>query len=562
MLVRCALSIILVGSCLGQNLKRMDQIVASYVADQKFMGAVLVARGRDLVFSKGYGLANLEWDIPNSPETKFRIGSITKQFTAASILLLEERGKLKVSDPLRKYLPEAPAAWDKVTIFHLLTHTSGIPDDTESRDWDTFAPLLTTHAAFFERFRGRPLDFEPGNREYYDNSGYALLGCLIEKVSGVEYGTFIRENLFTPLGMKDSGLVSTTAVIPRLASGYARGKGNFEYAHPVYASVYEGAGALYSTTGDLLRWESGLFGGQVLSTASLEKMTTPFKNNYAFGLVIRTYRGQKVIGHSGSLEGVATQLDYYPADKLTVAVLGNMHRASSAEIARLLARLAHGEPVKLQTERREVPIDPKRLARYIGAYQLSSGGKLLITTEDNHLLNTPENQAPATFFPESERSFFRKGVDEQIEFAADTTSSHANQLVLHREEGDTTANRLDESEFRRLSDVAARAAVRYKEQRPFPGSETALQKIINDLRSGLPDYDMMRPGLAAAIRGQMIQLQTLISERGSIQSVSFREVGPAGPDVYVARGEKGSLECQIWLAPDGKVAGLNFRRLQ
>lgn len=561
-LLRCALLIALAGSCPAQDPNRMDQIVGSYVADQKFMGSVLVARGSDVIFSKGYGFANLEWDIPNSSETRFRVASITKQFTAASILLLEERGKLSISHPVRKYLPDAPAAWDKVTIFHLLTHTSGIPDDTESRDWDSFAALLTTPAAFFERFRGKPLDFEPGQKEYYSNSGYALLGCVIEKVSGKNYGTFVQENLFAPLGMKNSGLDSNTAVIPRVASGYAPGKDGLEKIHPVFASVYASAGSLYSTTGDLLRWENGLFGGKVLTPASLEKMTTPFKNNYAFGLDVRTFRGRNVIGHSGSLEGVATKLDYYPADKLTVVVLGNVHRAPSAEIARHLARIAQGEPVKLQSERREISLDPKVLARYLGAYQLSSGARLLITVEDNHLVNTPENQAPVVFFPESERLFFRKGVDEQIEFAIDANSFQSNHMVLHREEGDTTAKRLDESEFRRLSDVAARTAKRYKEQKAFPGSEAALRKIIEDLRAGRPDYDMMSPDLAGVIRGQVAQLQTLITEQGPIQSVSFREVGPAGRDVYLVKGENGSLECRIWLAPDGKVASVNFRRLR
>ena len=278
------LFVLLAGPCLAQDAARMDQIVQSYVANHQFMGTVLVARGSQVLFSKGYGSANLEWDIPNTPNTKFRLGSVTKQFTAASILLLEERGKLSVSDPVKKYLPDAPAAWDKITIFHLLTHTSGIPNFTSFPDYAKLEPFATTPEQLVARFRDKPLDFEPGEKWNYSNSGYVLLSYLIEKITGDSYEKFVRENIFTPLGMKDSGYDSNSAVIPHRASGYVFGKNGFENAGFVHMSIPQGAGALYSTTEDLLKWEQGLFGGKVLKAASLEKMTTPFKNNYAFGL--------------------------------------------------------------------------------------------------------------------------------------------------------------------------------------------------------------------------------------------------------------------------------------
>ena len=161
---RFALFILLASPCLAQETARMDQIVQSYVADHHFMGTVLVARGSQVLFSKGYGSANLEWNVPNSPGTKFRLGSVTKQFTAASILLLEERGKLSVNDPVKKYLPDAPRAWDKITIFNLLTHTSGIPNFTNFPDYAKIEPFATTPAELVARFRDKPLDFEPGEK--------------------------------------------------------------------------------------------------------------------------------------------------------------------------------------------------------------------------------------------------------------------------------------------------------------------------------------------------------------------------------------------------------------
>ena len=160
------------------NLARMEQVIQSFVADKQFMGAVLVARGNDILLDKGYGFANLEWNIPDSPKTKFRLGSITKQFTAASILLLEERGKLSVNDSVKKYMPDAPAAWDKITIFNLLTHTSGIPSFTSFPDYAKLEPFPATSAELVARFRDKPLDFQPGEKWSYSNSGYVLLGYL------------------------------------------------------------------------------------------------------------------------------------------------------------------------------------------------------------------------------------------------------------------------------------------------------------------------------------------------------------------------------------------------
>jgi CubicO group peptidase (beta-lactamase class C family) len=196
MLQRLVIALVLTASCftascLAQNkssidIARMEQIIKSYVPKQ-FMGTVLVAEDGKILLDKGYGFANLEWEIPNTPTTKFRLASISKQFTAASILLLEERGKLKVEDPLKKYMPDPPAAWDKITIFNLLTHTSGIPNFTDFPDYRDTEAAATTPEKLVARFRDKPLDFEPGTKWNYSNSGYVLLGYLIEKISGQTY---------------------------------------------------------------------------------------------------------------------------------------------------------------------------------------------------------------------------------------------------------------------------------------------------------------------------------------------------------------------------------------
>jgi CubicO group peptidase (beta-lactamase class C family) len=327
----------------SEEVSRMEKLVQSYVSTKRFMGSVLVARGNQVLLSKGYGFANLEWNMANTPSTKFLLASITKQFTAACILLLEEHGKLNVNAPIKKYMPDAPTGWDKVTIFNLLTHTSGIPDLTGFPDWGPKRPFPAPPASLVARFRDKPLNFQPGEKYGYSNSGYVLLGYLIEQISGKNYGKFLSENIFTPLRMRDSGYSSNSNPIPRLASGYSPGKNGLVSADVVSPSVLFSSGGIYSTTEDLLRWEESLFEGKLLSAASLQKMTTPFKSDYALGLGVMTINGHKTIGHAGNVEGFSTALNYYPDDKLIIVVLGNQNGKASQEIEDNLAAIVHGQ---------------------------------------------------------------------------------------------------------------------------------------------------------------------------------------------------------------------------
>jgi CubicO group peptidase (beta-lactamase class C family) len=539
--------------CQAQDAARMDQVVQSYVANKTFMGTALVAKGDHVLFSKGYGFANLEWNIPNAPNTKFRLGSVTKQFTAASILLLEERGKLKTDDPIKKYIPEAPAAWDKITLFHILTHTAGIPNFTSFPDYPKIGPFPTTAAKLLESFRDKPLDFDPGTKWNYSNSGYVVLTYVIEKVSGESYEKFVRDNIFTPLGMKDSGYDSNEAIIPNRASGYSPGRNGFENAGFVHMTVPQGAGALYSTTEDLLKWEQGLFGGKVLKPESLEKMTRPFLQNYAFGLSVETLSGRKVISHNGGIQGFNTNLTYYPDDKLTIVVLSNVNGPAPDELARKLAAVAHGEQVKLQTERKEITLDPKVLARHVGAYQMGPGMNMLVTLQNNQLFTKLGNQPDVAVYPESETMFFLKVVDAQVEFPDST------RLILHQNGRDMPAMRLSDAEAKQAMDAAAAFARRFKEQTAAVGSEAALRQLIEQLRVGKPDTGQLTVPGAAQFSRQVAQLQSAIAEKGALQSLTFKAVGPAGPDIYDAKFDKGSLECRIWLAPDGKIDNFNAR---
>ncbi len=444
MIRRIALAVWLAGSwaalagvCLAQdNTSRMEQVVQSYVSNKQFMGSVLIARDNTVLLDKGYGFANLEWGIPNSPSTKFRLGSLTKQFTAACILLLGERGKLKVDDPVKKYMTDAPAAWDRVTIFNLLTHTSGIPNFTEFPDFASTEAIATTPEKLVLRFRNKPLEFQPGEKMSYSNSGYVLLGYLIEKISRQTYSQFVLENIFKPLEMQDSGYDSNSAIIVHRASGYTLGDKGVMNAGYVDMTIPFSAGGLYSTTEDLARWEQGLFGGKLLSPASLQQMTTPFKNGYAFGLAVTTSNGHRLIEHGGGIEGFNTALAYYPEDKLTVVVLANLNGQAPMDIAHKLVAVAHGEEVVLPTERKEVLVPPAILAKYVGVYELLPGFDLVMTLEDGKLMTQATGQPKFQLFAESETKFFLKVVDAEIEFFKNK-KGEVTHLVLHQGGRDT-----------------------------------------------------------------------------------------------------------------------------
>ncbi len=282
MVYRLFLVLLLASSAFAQNLaSKLDAHVLSYVSQGRFSGSVLVAQGGKPVLSRGYGYADREWDIANTPDTKFRLGSITKQFTAMLILQLQQRGRLSVNDPVNKYVPDPPPAWQKITIHHLLSHTSGIPNFTSFPDYQKTMHAPSPPADTLARFRNRPLDFEPGSQWRYSNSGYVLLGYIIEKVTGRPYADVLREFILGPLEMEDSGYDMPQTLLKRRASGYAPGWKNAEYLN---MTIPHAAGAMYSTILDLLKWDQALYTEKLLPSAALAKMFTEVKSEYALRL--------------------------------------------------------------------------------------------------------------------------------------------------------------------------------------------------------------------------------------------------------------------------------------
>lgn len=337
------------GPAMAADAKTMDELVKSFEAADHFMGSVLVAEGDKVLLSKGYGYANLEWSVPNTPDSRIRICSITKHFTAVAVLLLEQRRKLRTSDSVRKYVPEAPDTWNAITIHNLVTHTSGIADPQNLPSFDPYAlarPAGAPEEAIPKAVKSLPLLFKPGERYEYSNTNYNMLAYIIAKVSGRSYETFIAENIFGPLGMKDSGFDTWQQVLPHRASGYAIADTGLRNASFIDMTNTYGAGAIYSTVGDLHRWWQGLYGGTLLSSSSLKKMTTPEKNGYAYGVIVQELKRGKVYLHAGGMEGFDTLMGYWPNRKVTVVVLANRN-SPVGPLAAGLSAMAHGESAPL-----------------------------------------------------------------------------------------------------------------------------------------------------------------------------------------------------------------------
>ncbi len=321
---------------LGQAL---DAQLAGLAEQGYFSGSVLVARGGEVLLSKGYGLADREKNLPNTDQTKFRLASLTKQFTAMAILILENQGKVDVHASVCTYIPDCPAQWQPVTLHHLLTHTAGLGDgfNTDILDESKAVPATTSpveHAVFL--FRYDPLKFTPGASFSYSNLGYVLLAYVIEQVSGQTYEAFVRQNIFEPLGMSHSGQLQD---LDGLSVSYDHAYDNAATNPPVDVSVWSGAGGLFSTVEDLYRWDRALYTDTLVPQAALDRMFTVYAKqwDYGYGWRIISSNGRRVYSHTGDMPGARTEIDRYVDDDALVIVLSNQGDVSAIDIANILA---------------------------------------------------------------------------------------------------------------------------------------------------------------------------------------------------------------------------------
>jgi len=355
---------------------RIDSLAQAFRAEYHVPGmSVGVVRGSDTVLTKGFGLANIEDSVPATAATVYRIGSITKQFTAAAVLRYVEQGKIRLDAPISTYLPHFPAPGRRVTVRQVLTHTSGIPNYTELPTFPGKRQSDLTDDQLLSLVDHRRLDFQPGTRWHYSNSGYYILGVILQRLAGVPYATHIERTIAKPLGLDDTRYCEVAPIIPRRAAGYSLHGDTLVNASYLSMRLPGAAGALCSTVGDMLRWQSDLVHGRVVAPATYRAMVTPAvlangkRTTYGLALGVYTLHGRPAVEHSGGINGFSSDLAYYPLDSLSVVVLLNTDAADAALLARRIAESVLGMSDAGPLDLAVAPADQQR---YIGTYATSS----------------------------------------------------------------------------------------------------------------------------------------------------------------------------------------------
>ncbi|MGA9342213.1 MAG: serine hydrolase, partial [Rhodanobacteraceae bacterium] len=382
---------------------------------------------------------NLELRVPIRPDMVFRLGSMTKQFTAVGILMLVQERKIALDDDITKFLPGYPTHGDKITVENLLTHTSGIKNYTDMPSWLKLWRKDFTVAELIDLFKNEPMQFKPGEKWEYSNSGYIVLGAIIEKVSGQSYADFIRQRIFEPLGMKHSYYGDYETIIPGRVSGYeVRGDGFVNTAYLSMTQPYA-AGSLLSSVDDLALWDAALYTDKLVPQALLRKAWTPYalKNGsstgYGYGWVIWNYKGHRVIEHEGGINGFSTAGIRMPDDHVYVAVLSNCPGLMPGpdELAMKLAALAIGEP---ETEPVAIKLPDETLQRYVGVYRIDADSTRVVRREGDHLVTQRTGGARNAAWPLSPTEFFYKETPAHIHFEVDA-NGRAVAMVMDRHYG-------------------------------------------------------------------------------------------------------------------------------
>ncbi len=420
---------------------KVDEYIDAYMKMGMFSGSILIAQNGKILISKGYGMANYEHDVPNTPQTKFRIASMTKQFTAAAIMQLQEKGLLSVNDPIIKYIPDYPETGKEITIHHLLTHTSGIPNFTSLPEYEKTMMLPSPVEKSIELFKYKPLEFAPGERFKYCNSGYLVLGYIIEKISGKSYEEYMQENIFQPLNMKDTGCDQHSTVLKHRAAGYALTEDGLVNASYIDITVPHAGGALYSTVEDLYKWDRALYTEKLVKKSSLEKMFTPFKGYYGYGWVITSLFNRRRINHEGGINGFNSDISRYIDDDVFITVLSNTEGAKIIKISKDIAAIVFGEKYEFPKKRKIIKVDPKIFDAYVGDYEASPQLHFVITKEDDHLYAQVTGRPIVRLYPKSETQFFIMIVDAQITFVKNE-KGEVTQLIFHMESEETPAKKI------------------------------------------------------------------------------------------------------------------------
>lgn len=380
----------LIGFSQGNYSGLVEKYMQEMVSLLEFSGVVFIAQKGKVIYKKAFGLANKEWNIPNTLDTKFRIGSNTKQFTAAAVLQLVDEGKLTLDDKLSKFFQGYPKG-DSVTIKMLLNHTSGI------RNYGIdpgFSSLPLSKDSVIALFRNAPYDFSPGKRWAYNNSAFFLLGCIIEKVTGKSYSGYLEKSVLSKAGMCNSGLNKLDSVLKFRAMGYEKTKSGWQNAGHISMEIPFSSGAMYSTAEDLYKWNEALYSGKIISAKMLKEMCTPTLNHYGLGLRIDSFNNHLRIGHSGSIPGFNAYNVWFPESELSIIILSN----NESEV------IVIGEDIRgIIYKKVKIVLDPLVLDAFAGTY-IAPQIKFSFTRRGNSL-RFMDGGNPVELYPISANSF-------------------------------------------------------------------------------------------------------------------------------------------------------------
>jgi len=485
-----------ISSLSAQNLDaklsaEIDKLLQDHYKADGSGATVLVSQKGKILYHKAFGMANLELGVPMRTDHVFRIGSVTKQFTGAAILKLAEEGKLSIQDDLTKFLPDYPTQGKKITVEHLLTHTSGIKSYTGMKEWDEQMHRKDfTPTELIALFKDQPMDFEPDADWRYNNSGYILLGYIIEKVSGKTYGEYINETFFKPLGMKNSYYGDTKPVIKNRASGYSQGDVEGSYVNSAFLSMTQpyAAGSLLSTVEDLNIWTRALHSGKVIKPESLKKAITPYilpngtNTHYGYGLQMSNLLGSLTVEHSGGIHGFLSDLVYLPQEEVCVAILTNCDCEPPRDLTPRIAALIIGKPYQPTA----IAVDVKDLEKYVGVYENEKKEQRVIRLENGQLTSKRVGGPKFQLKPYGPDQFFFENSFARIHFMREKSGS--DKIVK--------AN---------VNDRVAAENLWVKTDKPLPADRAEIQLSEAQLAPFVGEYNLM-PGFNITVTNEGGQL--------------------------------------------------------
>ena len=398
----------------GQDVsKKIDSLIEKAVKLNRFNGSVLVSKNGKIVYEKAYGYQNTEEHILNTSNTIYQIGSTTKEFTAAVILILAEQHKLKLEDKLSEYFPEYKRG-NEITIKHLLTHTSGIYEILRDHTAVSENTLPRSKEKMLSFFISKPLDFDPGTQYSYCNSGYILLGLIIEKVTGKPYQDIVRDLILKPLKMKHTGFDFVGLNSSDKAIGYTKyNQQIYEASIPWDSTATFSAGSLYSTVKDLYLWHRGLLNYKVYKKSSMEEATTPFLQGYGLGCWIDTLYKKKIVSHGGNILGFTSYFGRIQEEDVSVILLNNIYNHQIETLGLSIFAILYDQPYSYFDE---IKLSPEKLEKYVGDYEVNADYKVKITRTGDQLFIQRNNQPKIQIFAYKENTFFQKDDDIRISF--------------------------------------------------------------------------------------------------------------------------------------------------